>query len=183
MQLKAQSTLSDLVRDGQPLPAALNRLGLFDFPRLFAELDPPQKETLRGVFKGSFVGPGWLRRLAGPLLAVTGLGGWWGKDFDPKGNAVNLVLRRGQMQRRFPMLLDEEVSRLDQRPGLSLRYASQNPIPWPWIVDELRSLQPGKLLGMSMLRPPALKWLALPFVLQAQASPIPPTPFPREGGD
>ena len=183
MQLKANSILSELTREGQNLPSALNRLGLFEFPRLFAKLDPPMPDTLRGVFKGSFVGPGWLRRLAGPLLAVTGLGGWWGKDFDREGNAVNLVLRRGQMQRCFPMLLDEGVSRLDGRPGLSLCYDPQNPLPWPWIVDELRSLQPGMLLGMSMLRLPALKWMALPFVLEAHTSPIPPTSFPREGGE
>jgi hypothetical protein len=35
-------------------------------------------------------------------------------------------------------------------------------------VDELRSLQPGLLLGMSMLRSPVLRWLALPFLLEAQ---------------
>jgi hypothetical protein len=167
MQSKEMSLLAELGQGGQSLLAALNCLGLFEFPRLFAALEPPAPDILRGVFKGSFVGPRWLRGLAGPLLAVTGLGSWWGKDFDQQGNAVNLVLRQGQIQRRFPMLLKEEVSRLDKRPGQSLYYAPQNPLPWPWIVDELRILQPDLLLGMSMLRPPAFKWLALPFVLEA----------------
>ena len=168
MDLKDKSLLSQLKQDGQTLPASLNSLGLFGFPRLFAELELPPMDSLRGVFKGSFVGPGWLRWLAGPLLAVTGLGGWWGKEFDLQGNAINLVQRQGRMERRFPMLLEPEVSRLDRRPGLSLRYAPENSLPWPWIVDELRGLQPGMILGMSMLRPRALSWLALPFVLEAQ---------------
>jgi hypothetical protein len=168
MPLNAKTFLTELEQTGQPLPVALNKLGLYDFPRLFAVLDPPPAESLRGVYKGSFVGPGWLRWLAGPLLAVSGLGGWWGKDFDDRGNAINLVMRQGHMQRRYPMLLNPGLSRLDRQPGLALRYAPDNPLPWPWIVDELRSLQPGLLLGMSMLRSPVLRWLALPFLLEAQ---------------
>jgi hypothetical protein len=100
------------------------------------------------------------------------LGGWWGKDFDEQGNAINLVMRQGHMQRRYPMLLNPGLSMLDRQPGQALRYAPENPLPWPWIVDELRcfppDLQPGLLLGMSMLRTPVLRWLALPFLLEAQ---------------
>jgi hypothetical protein len=170
MPLNPKTLLSELEQTGQPLPAALNQLGLFDFPRLFAVLSPPPAESLRGVYQGSFVGPGWLRRLAGPLLTVSGLGGWWGKDFDDRGNAINLVMRQGRLKRRFPMLLSPGLSLLDRQPGLALRYAPENPLPWPWIVDELRSLNPGMILGMSMLKAPALKWLALPFVLEAQSN-------------
>jgi len=146
----------------------LNRLSLFDFPGFFAGLEPPRRETLRGIFRGMFVGPSWVRRLAGPLLVVTGLGGWWGKDFDSQGNAVNLVQRQGRMERRFPMLLVEGVSYIDHRPGLALHYAPENPLPWPWIVDELRSIRPDLLLGMTMVRLGPLKRLALPFILQQQ---------------
>jgi len=141
---------------------------LFDFKELFASLKPPPRETLRGIYKGFFVGPGWLRRLASPLLVVTRMGNWRGKDFDPQGNAINLVLRRGQIERRFPMLLVEQVSLIDHKPGLALRYAPSNPLPWPWIVDELRSLQAGLVLGMTMARLGPLQHLALPFVLQSQ---------------
>jgi len=146
----------------------LNQLSLFDFSELFATLEPPRRESLRGIFRGSFVGPGWVRRLAGPLLVITGLGGWWGKDFDQQGNAINLVWYRGQMERRFPMLLVEQPSYIDRRSGLALHYAPENPFPWPWIVDELRSIHPGLILGMTMFRPGPLKRLALPFVLQPQ---------------
>lgn len=148
----------------------LNRLSLFDFPRLFATLDPPRAEALRGLFQGSFVGPGWLRRLAGPLLAITGLGGWWGKDFESPGNATNLVCRKGQFQRIFPMFMVEQVSYIDHKPGLALRYAPGNPFPWPWIVDELRSIQPELVLGMTIARLGPLARLPLPFVLQPRDS-------------
>lgn len=146
----------------------LNRVSLLDFPGLFAGLEPPRRDTLVGIFRGTFVGPGWVRLMTGPLLMITGLGGWWGKDFDSQGNAINLVLRQGRMERRFPMLLVEQASYIDRRPGLALHYAPENPFPWPWIVDELRSLHPGLILGMSMVRLGPLKRLALPFVLQHQ---------------
>jgi hypothetical protein len=143
----------------------LNRLGLFDFRGLFAALQPPQPGVLRGRFRGEFVGPGWLRRLAGPLLVVTGLGGWWGKDFDEQGNAVNLALREGRLERLFPMSLVEQASTIDGKPGLALHYASDNPLPWPLIVDELRSLTPQLVLGMTLADLGPLRRLALPFVL------------------
>lgn len=148
----------------------LNRMSLFDFPGLFASLEPPGVDSLCGLFRGFFVGPGWLRRLAGPLLVVTGLGGWWGKEFDPQGGAINLVWRKGRIERRFPMLLVEQASYIDRKSGLTLRYAPENPFPWPFIVDELRSIQPDLVLGMTMTRLGPLQRLALPFVLQAQES-------------
>ena len=131
MQPKVRFSSSRLAQAGRSLPAELNRLGLLAFPPLFAALEPPPADSLRGVFRGAFVGPGWLRWLAGPLLAVTGLGGWWGKDFDEQGNAVNLVMRQGQLQRRYPMLLGEDISRPRPaaraepalRPGKSLALA------------------------------------------------------------
>ena len=146
----------------------LNRLALFDFKDLFTSLKPPPRETLCGIYKGLFVGPGWLRRLSGPLLVITRMGSWRGKDFDLQGNAVNLVLHKGQIERCFPMRLVEQVSMIDHKPGLALRYAPDNPFPWPWLVDELRSLQTGLVLGMTMVRLRPLQYLALPFVLRSQ---------------
>ena len=146
----------------------LNRFSLFAFKGLFTALKPPPRETLRGIYKGLFVGPGWLRRLTGPLLAMTRMGDWRGKDFDLQGNATNLVSQRGQIKRRFPMYLVEQVSMIDGKPGLALYYARQNPLPWPWIADELRSLDTGLVLGMTILRLRPLHSMALPFVLQIQ---------------
>ena len=143
----------------------LNCLGLFDFRGLFAALEPPGAEDFHGCYRGEFVGPGWLRRLAGPLLVVTGLGGWWGKDFDGQGKAVNLALREGSLKRVFPMFLVEEESLIDGKRGLALHYEADNPFPWPLIVDELRIVAPQLILGMTMVRLGPLHRLALPFVL------------------
>ncbi len=144
----------------------LNRLSFFAFRGLFSSLEPPKAGIMRGFFRGMFVGPGWLRRLAGPLLAVTGLGGWWGKDFSVEGHACNLVLRNGQYKRCFPMTLVEQGSFIDGKPGLALRYEASNPFPWPLIVDELRCIHQELVLGMTMARLGPLQRLALPFVLQ-----------------
>jgi hypothetical protein len=148
----------------------LNDLSLLDFPGLFASLEHPARGSLLGLYRGSFVGPGWLRWLAGPLLVVTGLGGWRGKDFDDQGNAINLVWRNGRYERRFPMHLVEQDSFIDKKPGLALRYDGHNPFPWPLIVDELRSLGPGLVLGMTMVAVGPFKRLALPFVLETWES-------------
>lgn len=151
-----------------PQIAELNKLSLLAFKNLFASLQPPARLALRGVYKGIFVGPGWVRSLSGPLLVLTRMGDWRGKDFDLQGNAVNLVLHRGQIERRLPMQLVQEASLIDHQPGLALHYAPSNPFPWPWIVDELRNLDQGLVLGMTLLRAGPLRSLALPFVLQAQ---------------
>lgn len=148
----------------------LNDLSLLDFPSLFASLELPARGSLLGLYRGSFVGPGWLRWLAGPLLVVTGLGGWRGKDFDAQGNAINLVWRNGHYERRFPMHLVEQASFIDGKPGLALHYDKHNPFPWPLIVDELRSLPSGRVLGMTMVAVGPLKRLALPFVLESRES-------------
>ena len=144
----------------------LNHLSLFAFRGLFSSLEPPKTSLMQGFFRGMFVGPGWLRRLAVPLLVVTGLGGWWGKDFSTEGHACNLVLRKGQFKRCFPMTLVEQASFIDGRPGLALRYAASNPFPWPLIVDELRCINQDLVLGMTMAKLGPLQRLALPFVLQ-----------------
>lgn len=149
-------------------PQQLNELSLFSFPKLFATLDVPVPDRLQGLYQGEFVGPGWVRGLAGPLLVLTGLGGWWGKDFSPGGQAVNLVYKNERIERRFPMQLVPAVSYIDQKSGLALHYDRRNPFPWPWIVDELRSLGPDLLLGMTLVRFGPLRRLALPFTLAAR---------------
>jgi len=148
----------------------LNRLSLFEFPEYFSSLEAPQAETLQGLYKGSFVGPGWLRGLAGPMLAITRMGKWLGKDIDAEGRAINLVQTREGMVQKFPMRLVEQDSLIDGKPGLALRYEASNPFPWPWIIDELRSIQPDLVLGMTITRIGPLVRLPLPFVLQPRES-------------
>ena len=144
--------------------AALNLLSLSDLRKLFASLDPPDPASLTGFYRGLFVGPGWLRASWGPLLAITGLGGWWGKEFKGDG-AVNLVLRIGEYRRVFPMHFIQQPSYLDGRPGLALRYRRDNPFPWPIVLDELRRIDAETSLGMSLVDLGALRRQAFPFIL------------------
>jgi hypothetical protein len=53
---------------------------------------------------------------------------------------------------------------------LALSYEADNPFPWPLIVDELRSIQPDLVLGMTITRIGPLVRLPLPFVLQPRES-------------
>lgn len=144
----------------------LNQLSLREIRQLFKTLVPPEANSLRGLQRGLFVGPGWLQRLWGPTLAISGLGNWWGKDFDDKGKAVNLVRRKGLIERRFPMYLVEHVSYMDGQLGLALRYQSGNPFPWPLIVDELRRVDETTVMGMTLVDFGPLRRLAFPFILQ-----------------
>lgn len=143
----------------------LNQLSIAAIRRLFTTLDPPEPDLLRGYYRGSFVGPGWLRASWGPLLTLTGLGGWWGKNFDHSG-AINLVIRHGKYRRIFPMDFIKQLSYIDGHDGLSLRYRNDNPFPWPIIVDELRRIDADTLLGMSLVDLGALRRQGFPFILE-----------------
>lgn len=147
---------------------SLNQMSLTAIRRLFTNLDPPETSSLTGIFRGIFVGPGWLRQVWGPLLTVTGLGGWWGKEFDAQGNAINLVLRKGRCERRFPMMIVHQASHLDRKSGLALRYRADNPFPWPFIVDELRRIDSMTVLGMTLADIGPFQRMAFPFTLQSR---------------
>ncbi len=146
---------------------SLNQMSLRDIRKLFSSLEPPPESVLIGVFQGFFVGPGMLRRMWDPLLTLTGLGGWWGKEFNSPGNAVNLTFHQGRFERRFPMAAVEQISYLDRRPGLALRYRSDTPFPWPYILDEMRQIDAGLLLGMTLMDVGPFRKAAFPFVLQS----------------
>ena len=145
-----------------------NSLSLKQFRDLFTSLRVPEPASLRGVYRAAFVGPGWLRLSAGPSLALTGLGGWWGKEFSPDGSAINIVLRAGQFSTRFPMQLVPAKSFLDGREGLALHYQPGNPFPWTHIVDELRRIDATTFLGMTLADASGLRRLVFPFTLQLQ---------------
>lgn len=146
----------------------LNILSLKQFRDLFVSLPIPQPTSIRGVYRAAFVGPGWLRSSAGPALALSGLGGWWGKEFSTDGTAINIVLRAGKFSTRFPMKLVSATSFIDSKEGLALHYQSGNPFPWMYVVDELRQMNDGSLLGMTIANVNGLRDLAFPFTLQHQ---------------
>ncbi len=141
----------------------LNRLSLRDFGDLFAAA---AIYDLQGTYRSAFVGPGWLRAAAGPAIAAGGLGQWWGKRIAADGQATNLVWRDGTLKPRLAMRLIQTRSVLDGKPVLALIYGAENRFPWPYVVDELRALDPLTFLGMTHINAGALRKLAFPFLLQ-----------------
>lgn len=140
---------------------------LASYRALFSTLVAPSIDSVRGLYAGELVGPGWLRRVAPTGLALGGLRGWWGKEFDGAGGAVNLVLRDGRRVSTLPMAFDARPSLIDGEPAAVLTYPPTAPFPWRRVADELRRQDDGSLLGLSVLVTP--RWarkLALPFVLR-----------------
>src|SRR5215216_3640774 len=127
----------------------LNQYPLREFRTLFAALPVPGASSLPGKYRGAFLGPVWLRAGVKPLLLITGLGGWWGKEIFEDGTAINIVLGGGKFSTRFPMELICGKSVIDRRDGLALRYQKGNPFPWMFIMDEIRRIDEITLLGMS----------------------------------
>lgn len=148
----------------------LNQYGLSQIRHLFASLTAPEPDSIRGKYRGAFVGPAWVRTSVKPALWVTGLGGWWGKEFFDDGTAINIILRGGKFSTRAPMKFIRERSFVDDRIGLALHYQKKYPVLWMFIVDEIRRLDESTLLGMTRPSMPGLRWFALPFVLQQQNS-------------
>jgi len=146
----------------------LNSYPLHKFLELFTSSQIPERTSIRGKYRAAFVGPGWLRTAAGPALALSGLGGWWGKEFREDGTAINIVMRAGKFSMRFPMRFVNARSLIDGRDGLALHYQPGNPFPWPFVVDEIRQLDASTLLGMTMADVRGLRSLAFPFILQHQ---------------
>ncbi|MCB8984769.1 MAG: hypothetical protein H6659_13150 [Ardenticatenaceae bacterium] len=144
----------------------LNQLPLTAFPELFHELTPPAMLQMHGRFRAEFVGPAWLRRVAPPGLAPLGLGGWWGKTFDGRGQGMNIVHRHGQLAEVIPIQLKEAASLVDGRSGLNITYPPGTRFPWPLIIDEVRWLDDATLLGLTLVTKAGLHRLALPFLLK-----------------
>ncbi len=143
----------------------LNEQSIGWFRDLFSTLDSPSIVEMNGRFRSAFVGPGWLRTIAPPGLAPLGLGGWWGKTFDGQGNGMNIVKRQGELREIIPIVLKEEISKINGRSGLNITYPPGTRFPWPWIVDEIRWLNDETILGMTLVTKASMHRLALPFLL------------------
>jgi hypothetical protein len=146
----------------------LNQLSRKEFSQLFATASVPVLANMAGYYRTSFVGPAWLRAGAGPTIAMGGLSNWWGKHIREDGTAVNLVRKGEQLEPRLAMRLIDTTSLLDGRHTLALVYDQENPFPWPYVVDEIRRLDPGIFLGMTYVNAGPLRRIAFPFLLQYQ---------------
>ena len=134
-----------------------------EYRDLYTTLNLP--ESLEGMWRGRPVGPGWFVTLAGPGLAIGGLGGWWGKDFDGQGGIDNLLEHEGTFRRTLPGRVQQAESLVDGKPCLRIEYPKGSRLPWVWVVDELRRVGEGELLGMMVLNISWLPHLAFPFSL------------------
>ena len=144
----------------------LDKLSLRDFSQFYKDLVVGDTAVLQGVYRGMYVGPGWLKTAGPRVISLRGLSGWWGKLFQADGEAFNLVERDGRIEPIFPMRLESITSKLDSAPALALIYDAGNPFPWPNIVDELRPLDETAVLGMTYFNVDAVPKIAFPFLIQ-----------------
>ena len=110
---------------------------LRDFWNLYTSLNLPDIQSLIGRYRGSFIGPSWLRVTARPGLVISGLRGWWGKQFVGDGNASNLVRKNGGLEMVLPMKLIIEDSMVDgKQDWLSITTART---PSPGLISWMKS--------------------------------------------
>jgi hypothetical protein len=154
---------------------SLHHQPLSAFRPLFASLIPPEISALNGTYRAEFTGPWWLRKTAGPSLALAHFRGWWGKQFTGGEDGSNLFLRDGQIKPLFSFKLALLPSLVDGKPSAVVQYLQTAPFPWYFVRDELRWLDQSKggsaegcLLGLTIINKGFLSRLAFPFILMRQ---------------
>lgn len=135
----------------------------------FVTLPAPSGAALSGFYRSRFIGPWWLRLSAGPSVALAGLPGWQGKRFITATQATNVLLRQGERSDCLSMSCAVTDSVIDGRPVAALCYGADAPRPWRWVRDELRQLDAGTLMGMTVIELPLLRHLSFPFLLTRDA--------------
>jgi hypothetical protein len=139
--------------------------GFLECRSRFGTLAPPALADLAGDHRAAFVGPSWFRALSRFSLSNGGLPNWYGKRFDGQGNGINLLGAKGALQAVMPMTARIEASRLDGKSVAAIHYAPESPFPWRHVIDELRVLDAGCLVGMTLFDAPFLRRMGLPFLL------------------
>jgi putative intracellular protease/amidase len=136
--------------------------------RMFREAAEPEPGALVGRHEARF--SSWLR-VGGPLsMSLTGMHGWWGKQFRPQAGGgdtlegENLLRRRGRLVESIPMTARIAPSRVDGRLALVVKYPPDARWPHNRVRDELRPLDKHTLLGLSFGLPLAPRGGA-PFIL------------------
>lgn len=137
--------------------------------RRFATLPPTDLERLAGTWRARFVGPRWVRALAGPAIAAAGMRGWAGKRVEGPDRAVNLVRRGASLVDDRPLAVRRGPSLVDGRTAQVLIYPETG-LPWRCVVDELRAVDPSTVLGMTAIDLPLLRRAVFPFLLERDAA-------------
>ncbi|WP_051756471.1 hypothetical protein [Nocardia sp. NRRL WC-3656] len=120
---------------------------------LFRTAACPDLAEVTGRLEAELAGPALVRALAPIAFRLTGLADWWGKDLRPApaGDGLtgyNLAGPRGESA-TLPLRATIGPSRLDGAPAVVVSYASDAPFPWRRVVDDLRILADGTVLGLT----------------------------------
>ena len=145
---------------------SFERQSLARYSALYKTLPQVSDDQFSGRYHASFLGPWWLRKSAGPSIALAGMSGWFGKEFLSANAAINLVRRAGKTEQVIPMEIKLKRSFVDGQETKMTLYPKGSPFPWPHVVDEFRSLDENHLLGMTIIDAPLLRKLAFPFLLR-----------------
>lgn len=131
-----------------------------DFTTAFRAAPEPTLDLLVGRHRAVLGGPAWLRHPAKAIMDLTGLPGWWGKEFSAPEDRPdtlrghNIVAVDGELRPSLPMRARLGPSRVDGRTALLLTYPPQTPrFPWHATTDEVRQVGEGLLLGLSFVVP------------------------------
>jgi len=146
----------------------LNSLSLSKIGKLFYTLSPIDVSELNALYRAEFIGPLWLRITAGPALSLTGLRGWWGKEFVESTIAYNLVATDSGRIPKLQMAIGMAPSPFDGKRTVQLTYSFDAPIPWRYVTDELRWLDERRILAMTYVNRPLFYRIAFPFLLSQQ---------------
>jgi hypothetical protein len=143
----------------------LTKSSISQIQSVYTKLPSANEHARVGDYQAQFIGPWWLRKSAAPSLVLSGLPGWVGKRFIDSNRVTNILLLDGKNIEKFEMQCIEQLSFIDNKPTLALNYGSSAPIPWRWIVDELRQLDENTMLCMTIINLPLLKNFSFPFLL------------------
>ncbi len=142
------------------LPSSVSEL-----ETLFSTLKAPEVIPEKQRYTGATIGPWWLRVLGWPLLNIGAMAGWKGKSFHSKGRVLNIVEKKGSTKEVMPIHASLESFSRGVGAVLLLTYPETAPLPWNYIIDELRCLPDGRLLGLTTLKLPLLGVIPVPFTL------------------
>lgn len=153
------------------MDADLARRSTDELRELFRAAACPALPDVTGRLRAELVGPALVRVVAPIAFRMTGLGDWWGKDLHPAADGTtltghNLAGARGE---RTTLGLRAAIgpSRSDGRPAVLVGYPEEARLPWRRVVDELRLLPDGTLLGLTFGLPLTSRQGA-PFLLHPE---------------